>query len=87
MVLFELPTNEHVEAFRDRIRARWEGWSDAEGDVWLFTAQFGEGDLAPLLREAQDVAAELGPEAIHYCLDGRVYVLEAAPSRRLSRSK
>ena len=87
MVLFELPTDEHVEAFRNRMRPRWEGWSDAEGDVWLFTAKFERGELAPLLREAEELAAELGPEAVHYWLDGRPYMLGAVSSLRLTGSK
>jgi hypothetical protein len=77
VVLFELPAREHVEAFRDRIRPRWEGWSDAEEHLWLFSAQFERGDLAPLLRDAQALVAEIGLTAITYCLDGRLYVLEA----------
>jgi len=82
VVLFELPTREHVDAFCDRIRPRWEGWSDADAQLWLLTAQLdGGADLAPLLREAQELMAELGLAAIRYCLDGRLYVLEAARSR------
>ena len=51
VVLFELPTRELVEAFRRRIRPRWDGWSDTEEDVFLFTAELREsGDVAPLLR-------------------------------------
>jgi hypothetical protein len=75
IVIFELPTFEDVEAFCDRFRPRWDGWSHADEQVWLVTADLGEGagDLASLLREAQ-----LGLPAIRYCLDGRVYVLEAA---------
>jgi hypothetical protein len=80
IVIFELPTFEDVEAFCDRFRPRWDGWSHADEEVWLVTADLGTGagDLASLLREAQDLVAELGLPAIRYCLDGRVYVLEAA---------
>jgi hypothetical protein len=82
VVLFELPTHEHVRAFCGRIRPRWEGWSDLDEQVWLFTAELkGGGDLAPLLREAQELVAELGLEAIRYCLDGRIYMLDAARPR------
>jgi hypothetical protein len=81
VVLFELPTHEDVEAFRDRLRPRWDGWSDADEDVWLFTARFEQaGDLAVMLRLAEALVAELGLPAIYYCLDGRVYALEAAPA-------
>jgi hypothetical protein len=83
VVLFELPTQEHAEAFRDRLRPRWEGWSDAEEQAWLFAARLKRaGDLAPLLREAEELVAELGLVAIRFLLDGRVYVLEgrALPS-------
>jgi hypothetical protein len=80
-VLFELATEEDVDAFRDRIRPRWGGWSDADGDLWLFTAQLENGrDLAPLLREAQEVLGELGRDAIRFCVDGRIYLLEATRS-------
>lgn len=83
VVLFELPRHEDVGAFRDRLRPRWEGWSDADGAVWLFTAQLKEGgDLVPLLREAQELVGELGLASIRYCLDGRIYVLEP-PSREV----
>ena len=78
MVLFELPTHEDVEAFLDRIRPRWEGWSDAEEDVWLCTARLERsGDLAPLLREVQELIGELGLDEINFCLDGRAYRLDA----------
>ena len=82
VVIFELRAQEHVDAFCRRIRPRWEGWSDTEEDVCLFTAELdGSGDLAPLLREVQQLVAELGLTVISYWLDGRVYVLEAAPPR------
>jgi hypothetical protein len=83
-VLFELPTHEDVEAFCDRLRPSWEGWSDLDGDLWLFTAQLERSeDLAPLLREAQVLIAELGLDTIRFCVDGRIYLLDAAqPSRK-----
>ena len=89
VVLFELPTHEHVEAFCDRIRPRWDGWSDRDEQAWLFAALLNDGnDLAPLLRQAQELVAELGLAAIRFGLDGRLYVLEAARSRDLAaRSK
>jgi hypothetical protein len=33
-----------------------------------------------MLRLAEALVAELGLPAIYYCLDGRVYALEAAPA-------
>lgn len=88
-VIFELPTLQHVEAFSDRFRPRWDGWSDSDDPAWLFTAQLEKGaDLAPLLREVQELIAELGLDAIRFCLDGRVYLLEAAVAADLAaRSK
>jgi hypothetical protein len=81
VVLFELPNRDNVDAFRDRLRARWDGWSDADGDLWLFSAQLDQSrDLAPLLREAQELIAELGLDAIRFYLDGRVYLLDAPRS-------
>jgi hypothetical protein len=79
IVIFELPTFEDVEAFCDRFRPHWQGWSHADEQVWLFTARLDAGgNLASLLRDAQALLAELGLAAIRYCLDGRLYVLEAA---------
>jgi hypothetical protein len=83
VVLFELRNPEDVEAFRGRLRPRWEGWSDADGELWLFTAELEQSrGLAPLLREAQELIAELDLDAIRFCLDGRIYVLDAARSSR-----
>jgi hypothetical protein len=79
VVIFELPAIEHVDAFCARFRSRWEGWSDADGEGWLFTARLDGNDaVATLLREAQDLAGELGLTAIRFSLDGRIYVLEPA---------
>ena len=78
MLFFELPALDHVEAFTERIRPRWGGWSDEDEEAWLFTAQLNGGDLAPLLREVQELVAELGLAPIRYCVDGRIYLLDAA---------
>ena len=81
VVLFELPNPDDVEAFRSRIRPRWEGWSDADGDLWLFTAELEQSrDLAPLLREAQDPDLGARPRRDPLRLDGRIYVLDATRS-------
>lgn len=79
IVIFELPAFEDVEAFCERFRPRWAGWSHADEQVWLFTARLstGDGDIASLLREAQELLSERRLAAVRYCLDGRVYVLEA----------
>jgi hypothetical protein len=83
VVIFELPTFEDVEAFCDRFRPRWDGWSHVDEQVWLFSVQLQpDADVAGLLRDAQVLVAELGLAAIRFCLDGRIYALEAAsPSR------
>jgi hypothetical protein len=80
IVLFELPTFEAAQAFRVRLRPRWAGWSHDDPPVWLFAAEIGdESDgLALLLREAQEVLAELDLLAVVFVLDGRSYVLTAA---------
>ncbi len=79
VVIFELPTLEAVDAFRSRLRPRWDGWSDADEQLWLFTARLDdESGLDILLREAQELTAELGLVAIRFCLDGRLYVLDAS---------
>jgi hypothetical protein len=82
-VIFELPTHADVAAFCDRLRPRWEGWSDEDERVWLFSARVdANADLADLLREAQELIAELGLDTIRFYLDGRVYPLGAARSQR-----
>ena len=79
VVIFELPTFEYLEAFCERFRPRWAGWSHADDQVWLFAADLGScGDIASLFREAQLLLSELGVTAVRYCFDGRVYVLDAA---------
>lgn len=81
-VIFELPTLEDMDAFRNRFRPQWDGWSDADEKAWLFTARLeATSDLAGLLRDAQELLAELELPAIRFCLDGRVYTLEAARPR------
>lgn len=88
-VLFELPALRHVKAFSERFRPRWEGWSDSDEGAWLFSARLEKGrDLAPLLREVQELIAELDLDTIRFCLDGRIYVLEAVREADLAaRSK
>jgi hypothetical protein len=83
VVLFELPTHADVEAFCDRLRSNWPGWSEADGDVWLFAVDVEDraDDLAPLFRTAQELVGELGLASIRFYLDSRIYHLEAAPSR------
>ena len=80
VVLFELPTFEMAQAFRVRLRPRWPGWSHDDDPIWLFAAELGDetDGLAQLLREAQELVAELDLPAILFTLDGRSYVLGAA---------
>jgi hypothetical protein len=79
VVLFELPTFEAAQAFRVRLRPRWPGWSHDDDELWLFAAELGdEADgLALLLREAQELLADLDLPAVAFFLDGRTYVLDA----------
>ena len=79
VVLFELPTFEAAQAFRVSLRPRWPGWSHDDEGLWLFAAEVGdESDgLALLLRQAQELIAELDLLAIVFVLDGRSYVLAA----------
>jgi len=80
VVIFELPTIEVVDAFRERFRPRWDGWSDADGHLWLFTTRLdGEADVAGLMRDAQELLAAHDVASVRFYLDGRVYLLEAAP--------
>ena len=41
IVMFELPTFPDMEAFCDRFRPRWQGWSHSDEHVWLFSARLG----------------------------------------------
>lgn len=80
IVLFELPTFQAAQAFRVRLRSRWPGWSHDDDQVWLFAAEIGADvdDLALLLRESQQLLAELDVPAVAFFLDGRTYALDAA---------
>jgi hypothetical protein len=77
-VLFELPTMEDAVAFEDRLRPRWGGWSVADDDIWLVSADVGRApaDLPQLFDEAQELLAELGLPDARFFLDGRVYWLQ-----------
>jgi hypothetical protein len=86
IVLFELPSFEATQAFRARLRPRWAGWSHEDDPVWLFAAELGDeaDDLAVLLREAQDLLAELGLPALPFIVDDRTYALAPAPALDLA---
>jgi hypothetical protein len=79
VVLFELPTFEAAQAFRVSLRPRWPGWSHDDEGLWLFAAEVGDetDGLALLLRQAQELLADLDLLAIVFVLDGRSYVLAA----------
>ena len=79
VVLFELPTWEAAQSFRVRLPPRWPGWSHDDEGLWLFAAELGDEPdaLALVLREAQDLIAELDLLAVVFVLDGRSYVLPA----------
>lgn len=80
VVRFEIPAHADVDAFCERIRARWPGTKrrGAE-DLWLVSARVRRSrkDLALLLREVEAHVAETGLLAIRYHLDGRAYVMAA----------
>jgi hypothetical protein len=86
LVLFELPTRSTVERFCAALRPQWRGWSTVDGDVWLVAAELRprKGDVATLLREAQAAIADLGLPTITFCLDDRLYSLEARPREAAS---
>jgi hypothetical protein len=83
MVLFELPTLACNAAFSLRFRSRWPGWSAHDDVGWLFAAELVEDEdgLDVLLREAQELLEELDLPEIRFCVDGRVYTLEAQRTR------
>jgi hypothetical protein len=79
VVIFELATLADMVAFREHFRPQWDGWSDADETAWLFMIRLlATSDLAGLLREAQELVAELGLPDIRFSLDGRIYQLVAA---------
>jgi hypothetical protein len=80
IVLFELPSFEAAQAFRVSLRPRWPGWSHNDEGLWLFAAELGDEPdaVALLLREAQELLADLDLLAVVFVLDGRSYVLPAA---------
>ena len=86
IVLFELPSFEATQAFRARLRPRWAGWSHEDDPVWLFAAELREDgdDFAVLLREAQELLAELSLPAIPFVVDNRTYALAPAPALALA---
>jgi hypothetical protein len=81
-LIFELSTYVALEAFRDRFRPRWDGWSHSDEQMWLFSLWLeNDADIAALLREAQELLREIDLPNVRFCLDGRVYALEAALPR------
>jgi hypothetical protein len=88
VVIFELPSFADVEAFCDRFRPRWVGWSHADDESSLFAARLSAtpGDLALLLREAQELLTELGLATARYCLDGRLFELVARPAASMEKA-
>jgi hypothetical protein len=87
-VIFELPTQSAARAFGAQLRGRWSGWEEPDDECWLFAAHLDAcADIAPLLRRAQELVADLGLPPIRYSLDGRLYVLEPArPLRSACRA-
>jgi hypothetical protein len=80
VVRFEVPGYADVDAFCERIRARWPGTKKrGVDDVWLVSARVrrSKKDLALLLREVEAYVADTGLLAIRYHVDGRAYVMAA----------
>jgi hypothetical protein len=89
VVLFELPAFVNVARFCAGLRPRWRGWSRRDEDVWLVATELGaeDGELALLLRRAQALVREFGLSAIQFCVDDRVYALEAFPAPHQQREQ
>ena len=87
VVRFEIPAHADVDAFCERLRARWPG-STKRGpdDVWLVSARVRrtKSDLGLLLREVEAYVAETGLLAIRYHVDGRAYVMAATVAERVA---
>ena len=87
VVRFELPAYADVGELCARIRPRWPGAANREGDVWCVTARVRstKNDVARLLRAVESYVAYAGLLAIRFQLDGRFYVMEArGPERTVS---
>jgi hypothetical protein len=81
VVRFELPAYVDAETLCDRLRPRWPGTKTLDGDVWRVSARVekSKADLVALLRTVEAYVAEAGLDAIRYQLDGRFYIMDAAP--------
>jgi hypothetical protein len=82
VVRFELPAYADVDGFCARIRPRWRGSKRQQDEIWVVSAQLrtARGDLARLLRAVEGYVADAALLAIRYQLDGRYYIMEAAPA-------
>jgi hypothetical protein len=78
-VVFEVPDRTRAEWLFRRLGSRWLTAisEDDERAVVAVGLRPEEGDLAALLRVAEDWLADSGLGAIRYHLDGRAYVLDS----------
>lgn len=82
LLIFELPTYAALEAFRDRFRPDWDGWTQVDATMWLFALRLDEhDDVGSVLRAAESLVLRLGLPSVRFTLDGRVYALEVPTVR------
>jgi hypothetical protein len=84
VVCFELPRHADVDEFCARIRTRWSVSKEPGDDAWVVSAcvRKRKNDLALLLREVETYVTDTNLQAIRYHVDGRFYIMEAAPLDR-----
>ena len=80
-VVLELLSPDAAPSLHARLVPHWHTLCVEAAEVSLVAVELrpGPGDLATLLRTVQAWAAEAGIPAIRFHLDGRPYVLDAAP--------
>jgi hypothetical protein len=80
-VLFAFLDPGEASALSLHLRSRrQEGWHDCDG-IWIVAAELKplEGDLAVLLRDAEEWVARRGLRELRFSVDGCWYMLRAAP--------
>jgi hypothetical protein len=89
LVIFELPTRRLAEVLLAQLSPKRFAWiqNDEEAAVVAALLNPDHLDLAVLLRAVQSWLSETGLLAIRFEVDGKPYVLDAAPHALLSTQR
>jgi hypothetical protein len=81
LVIFELPTPRLAEGLRAQLSPKRFAWIQNDEDAAVVAALLNPDylDLAVLLRAVQSWLSATGLVAIRFEVDGKLYVLDAAP--------